>query len=693
MQRLEFYRAGVFLLLVLPLGCAAEAQNISIAPKLISFPNQATGASSLPLTVTINNNQTAVLNISNIQISSPFTQTNNCGSSLSAGQSCSLSITFSPTSVKYYSSSLTITDDAANSPQAILLTGSAVMPVVFSPTHVAFSNQAVASSSSSSQVTLVNNQSVALNISSIQTSAPYAQSNNCGLHLAAGQSCALGITFSPTAVKYYASSVTIADDAPGSPQTVALSGNGIVPVTFTPKVGGFYFTNQIVFTASTPQPLTITNNQSIPLTVSSITSSADYPFVSNCAAGGSLAAGATCTVEVSFDPQAVGSRINSITIMDSANGVPLTFPLEGTGIAGTPATSVIVTPPLPCILPSETEQFNASVTGIGNSEVFWYVDNILNGNSTVGIISASGFYTAPAYVGSHRIKAVSRTSSSVSGAATLSVTETPNFEIYPFVTSIPVSGSQTFQAQTCAVPDARAVSFSVDNIVDGNGSVGTVSSAGIYTAPALPGKHTVRVTDATLNRTSGGVVTVFSGITADFGFRTYTNHPVPPNIFGTGRGESIHSIGDRDILTQGGLTESRLYAQIPLVYATVTPNWSQIDPLISSIQAAGQHAILQLSLSPPWLEPTFGSCLGNTYAAPTDVNQWAKIAASYVAHMDSIFPDVVQDYEIWNEPNASGICSSDHLNSYIEIYAAAAPAMKAQSVQDGKVIRIGGPAL
>jgi hypothetical protein len=666
---------------------------VAFSPKLISFPNQAIGSSSSVAQVMLINNQPVALNISSIQTLPPYSQSNNCGTSLGALQSCTVNITFKPTAAQYYSSSLTITDASAGSPQTIALTGNGIQPIVFSPTHISFANQAIGSLSPPSQVTLTNNQLMALNISSIQTSPPYLQSNNCGTSLGAGQSCALSVSFNPTAVQYYSSSLIITDSSPNSPQTVTLTGNGIIPVTFTPKVGGFYFTNQIVATPSTPQPVTITNNQPIPLTFGAMISSTDYPFTTNCGNGGALAAGASCTVQISFDPQAIGSRSSSFSIMESAASSPLVFPLQGTGIAGTQGSTIIVTPPLPCILPSQTEQFSANLTGLSNSTVLWYVDSVLNGNSTVGTISASGLYTSPPYVGSHRIKAVSQASSSVSGSATLSITQTPNFEIYPFVASIPANGSQTFQAQTCAVPDSNSVTFSVDNIAGGNAVVGSVSGIGVYTAPPVAGKHTVRVTDPILNRTSGGVVTVFSGITADFGSRTYTSYPIPANVFGIGRGESIHSLADRNLLTQGGLTESRLYAQIPLVYATETANWSKVDPLISSIQGAGQQAILQLSQSPSWLQPVTGSCSGEVAAAPIDVNQWAQIAASYVAHMDSTFPGVVQDYEIWNEPNASGLCADDQLNSYLAIYAAAAPAMKAQAAQDGVTIRVGGPAL
>ncbi len=673
----------------------------TFSPKQISFPSQVIGTTSAPAVVTLTNNQSAAMSISGVQVQEPFMQTNNCGASLAAGKSCSLNITFGPTAVKYYSSSLTITDNSSNSPQTIALAGSGVDAVSYTPKVIAFPSTKTGTSSSPSIVTLTNNQSVVLSISGIQTSLPFAQTNNCGSSVAAGQSCTLNITFSPTAVKYYSSSLTITDNSTNSPQTIALSGSGVAlggsGVTYTPKSGGLYFNNQIVSTPSTPQPVTITNGQSVELTFNSITSSADYPFTTNCGngtGGGSLAAGATCTIQVSFDPTAIGKRAANLTIAESAGGSPIVLTLQGSGIAGTPGSGVNVTPPAPCVLPSGTEQFSASVTGESNTAVSWYVDDKLNGNATVGTISATGLYAAPNATGSHFIKAVSQASTTVYGDAKLTVTQTPVFEIYPFVASIPVGGQQTFQAQMCLVPESAGVSYTVDNIAGGNATVGTISNDGVYTAPPVAGKHTIRVADSAANESSGAVVTVFSGVTADFGSRTDTAYPIPAEMFGTGRGESIPTIAARALLTQAGLTETRLSAVITSVYATQTPNWSKIDPLISAIQAAGQHAILQLNESPAWLQPTSGTCAGSAFAAPTDDTEWTQIAVSYVAHLDSTFPGVVQDYEIWNEPNATGMCTTaDHLNTYVALYAAAVPAMKAQAAQDGQTIRIGGPAI
>lgn len=565
------------------------------------------------------------------------------------------------------------------------------------PRLLAFPNTTIGTTSAPMTVTIDNNQTGTLTISGMQISAPYAQSNNCGSTLAPNQTCTVSVTFSPTTVKYYSQSLTITDSAGNSPQVISLTGNGVKStVSYTPPQGGLYFYNQIVNTPSTPQPVTITNSGSTTLTFSGITSSADYPFTTNCGngqGGGTLAAGASCTVQVEFDPQAIGKRTRNLSIAENAAGSPIVIPLQGTGIAGTPGASIAVTPSAPCILPSASAQFTAVVTAESNTAVNWVVDNVAGGNSTVGTITSSGLYTAPPYTGSHIIKAVSQASSSITGQSAIAVSDTPTFEIYPFVSSIPVGGQQTFQAQECLVPDTN-VTFTVDNIAGGNSTVGTITNSGVYTAPPTPGKHTVRVTDSSLNKTSGGVVTAFTSITADFNSRANTTAPIPAGMLGYGRGESIHTTPDRELLTQAGLAESRLSGLITLVYATQTPNWTQIDPLIASIQSSGQHAMLQLNQSPPWLQPTSGKCANSSFAAPTDVNQWAQIAASYVAHFDSKYPGVVQDYEIWNEPNATGMCATvNQLNTYINIYAAAAPAMKNQAQQDGATIRVGGPVI
>ena len=79
-------------------------------------------------------------------------------------------------------------------------------------------------------VTLTNTGNGPLNITSIfpaSAGGNFAQTNNCGSTVNAGASCTLNVSFTPRATGMVSGAITISDDAPGSPQTVMLSGTGI----------------------------------------------------------------------------------------------------------------------------------------------------------------------------------------------------------------------------------------------------------------------------------------------------------------------------------------------------------------------------------------------------------------------------------------------------------------------------------
>ncbi|HEV2343175.1 MAG TPA: discoidin domain-containing protein, partial [Actinocrinis sp.] len=81
--------------------------------------------------------------------------------------------------------------------------------------------------SSAQGVTVSNTGNAAATISSITTSGPYTQTNNCGSTLAAGASCTVNVTFTPTASGAQSGALSIASNAPGSPATVNLTGTGV----------------------------------------------------------------------------------------------------------------------------------------------------------------------------------------------------------------------------------------------------------------------------------------------------------------------------------------------------------------------------------------------------------------------------------------------------------------------------------
>jgi hypothetical protein len=198
---------------------------VTLAPSSIFMPNTVVGTPSASETATLTNNLTVPLNISNIAVSGEFSETNNCTSPISAGKSCTFTITFRPTATGLLSGTITITDNATDSPQVLNLGGNGVGEATTSVTSHSFYQIAVGTSASYT-LFLLNNQTVPLNITSITATGAYSQTNHCVSPLAGGQYCGITVTFAPTAVGLVSGVLTITDGANNSPQTVALTGTG-----------------------------------------------------------------------------------------------------------------------------------------------------------------------------------------------------------------------------------------------------------------------------------------------------------------------------------------------------------------------------------------------------------------------------------------------------------------------------------
>jgi hypothetical protein len=307
----------------------------------LSFGNQAVGSSSTAQSMTLTNNGNAALTISGIALtganSGDFSQTNNCGTSVAPGSSCSISIVFTPSAIGARSASLCISDNASGSLQTVALSGTGTVAVAaLSVTSLSFGIQPVGSSSTAQSVTLTNNGNAALTISGIAltgaNSGDFSQTNNCGTSVAPGSSCSISLVFTPGAIGARSASLAITDNAGGSPQTVALSGTGTGAIVAL-SVTSLSFGNQSVGSSSTAQNVTLTNNGNAALTISVVAvtgaNSGDFSQTNNC--GTSLAPAGSCSINVVFMPTAAGSRSASLAIADNAGGSPQTVTLSGTG--------------------------------------------------------------------------------------------------------------------------------------------------------------------------------------------------------------------------------------------------------------------------------------------------------------------------------------------------------------------------
>ena len=309
------------------------AVTLAPSPGNLNYSAQQVATTSALQPVTLSNSGPTAISVSSIQASGDFAQTNNCGTSLAPSTTCTVNVTFAPTASGTRSGMLTITDSAANSPQTVSLTGTGTAPVIgVSSNALTFSAQVLGSSSVSQPVTVSNTGTAPASISSISASGDFAQTNNCGTSLATSATCTVNVTFTPTATGTRTGSLSIADNAAGSPQLVALTGTGAnVVLSATPTA--LTFTAQAQGSSGASQPVTLSNSGPTAISITGIQAGGDFAQTNNCAS--SVAANSTCTVNVTFTPTASGTRGGMLTITDSATNSPQTVSLTGTGVIPT----------------------------------------------------------------------------------------------------------------------------------------------------------------------------------------------------------------------------------------------------------------------------------------------------------------------------------------------------------------------
>jgi hypothetical protein len=164
--------------------------------------------------------------------------------------------------------------------------------------------------------------------------------------------------------------------------------------------------------------------------------------------------------------------------------------------------SVAVSPGAANVPLGNNQPFTATVTGSTNTSVTWSVNGITGGSSTAGTISTAGVYAAPSMMPASAtitIQATSVASPSSFGQAivTLQPALPPvTVSVTPASATVQVGNSQAFAA-TVTGNTNTAVTWSVNGIVGGSPSIGTISPAGVYSAPSpLPAStsFTIRAT-------------------------------------------------------------------------------------------------------------------------------------------------------------------------------------------------------
>ena len=210
--------------------------------------------------------------------------------------------------------------------------GTVLTTAAASPASLSFASQEEGTASSAQTVTLKNTGSAALTPTAIAMSGDFGETDNCaGQTIAAGSSCSIQVTFTPSATGARTGQMTIAANISGGQLTVALSGTGTVAgaVTLTPTSIGF---GQVeVGNTSSPLPVQAANSSTAAIPINSLTITGPFTIATNSCGAVSLAANTSCQIQVEFAPTQAGAATGTLTLVDAAGTQTVT--LTGNGAA------------------------------------------------------------------------------------------------------------------------------------------------------------------------------------------------------------------------------------------------------------------------------------------------------------------------------------------------------------------------
>jgi Bacterial Ig-like domain (group 2)/Abnormal spindle-like microcephaly-assoc'd, ASPM-SPD-2-Hydin/PQQ-like domain len=380
------------------INLTGTALDVAFDKASYGFGQQIINKTSAAKILTLTNYGSDTKTINSATISGNFAQTNNCGSSLGPGASCTFTVTFTPLSAGSQQGTISVNDSGFRSPHTAKLVGVGETVALAPPAGVDFPRQMVDTMSPPTTVTLTNYDTNPLTIYSVAASGDIAQTNNCGGSLAAGSHCSINVFFIPLATGTRSGKLAITDSAYGSPQTEPFQGTGILPalqsLSVSPSSLSLALGQNHAFDA-----LGAFSDGSVRNLTGAVFWNSSNPSVA--AFQGNVAV-----------PQAQGSATVTAT-----SGVI-------SGSASLKVSTVTVSPHLASIPLTQTEQFNA------NQSVTWYVDGIAGGNSTVGTITSSGLYSPPSTAGPHTISVTATSDPTQSAQASITVTDYPGTFTY-----------------------------------------------------------------------------------------------------------------------------------------------------------------------------------------------------------------------------------------------------------------------
>ncbi|MGC2635986.1 MAG: choice-of-anchor D domain-containing protein [Acidobacteriaceae bacterium] len=326
--------------LTIPLsGTGLSPPNLALIPGSLTFPVTTVGSTSAAQSITVSNSGDLPVALTAETATGDFSITNNtCGASLAGQGSCTVGVVFSPTASGTRTGTLSVM--SALPTQAAQLSGTAqtVASDVVSPLSLAFADQQLGTTSATQVVSITNNGDQTLTGIAVSITANFTLTNNCGTTLAGHSSCSMLVAFAPSTAGVAQGSLAITDAI--HTQTVAMSGNGLLPPQLSVAPLSMGYGGVTINTNSAVQTVSLTNVGGYALASLTAAVTPGFSIASNNCPS-TLGLSSSCQIGVIFAPTAAGSLSGSVTV--SASNLPAATVVGLTGTGLTPG-NIVITP-------------------------------------------------------------------------------------------------------------------------------------------------------------------------------------------------------------------------------------------------------------------------------------------------------------------------------------------------------------
>jgi len=323
------------------------APKVTWSPSAIKFPRQYVGTVTEPRTVTVRNTGKGVLRVDSIRLvgaaAAEFQLRSDCPARVEAGQRCSLEVRFSPTQGGDKQATLELASSIGTDSldvRGVALTAKPELEV--SASNLSFAEQGTETVSKPRSIVVRNKGTAPLQVSSVTVTGSdafdFLQSNSCGKAIDPRERCEIGVQFAPLTAGEKLAALSVVSNASSAPVSIVLRGVAAGPA-LTASRSALSFSAGALGLSSEAQRVTLRNSGKGLLRIRYITRvGADrLSFVQSNDCGVPLAAGASCTVSVSYYPGTPGRKTAELVVSTSASDRTAVIALDGT-LAATAST-------------------------------------------------------------------------------------------------------------------------------------------------------------------------------------------------------------------------------------------------------------------------------------------------------------------------------------------------------------------